>query len=147
MHISKFLSLMIYNFVFSQTILVDLDAKASREALSSAIDKHMKEAQLFKEQSYVYWWRISESIMFTLGNTSSEITKKHSEWLKTVTELLTDWSSILDSPAPLILHARVIWVGGRFTSLMTISCFMKHIDNITCNILASHHIIRISALR
>lgn len=85
--------------------------------------------------------------MFSLGNISWVIKVKPCDCFDTISTFLSHWTHLLDSQAPMILQARIIWVGGQYSAHLAFPCFVKHINNIMQNITASHHIVRISAIR
>lgn len=118
-----------------------------KEALNIAIEKHLNEANLAKEQSEVYWCRILESIMYSLGNISWVLLKNHPTWCNNIRDLLNQWTSLLGSSIPIILQARIIWVGGRFSIQLTPEAFFKHMEVIIANLTHSHHILRITSVR
>lgn len=127
--------------------MYDLDLGNVKEALNFAVEKHLNEANMAKEQSQIYWWRILESIMFSIGNINWVLLKKHPTWCNSIRNLLNQWTSLLGSNIPMILQARITWLGGRFSTQLTPDSFIKHIEAIIANLSHSHHILRISAVR
>lgn len=122
-------------------------------ALNLALQRHYFTFLKAEEDTPEYYWRMQEAIMYAVGSISELLISvyKNIAIMRTlkIQDYVTHWTELIDrcQNVNVILLGRIMWVGGRFTCLLSIPDCMKHMTTCVFNLRNSSHVPRISAIR